>query len=93
MELESKLAYDEPPAWYYPIQQSLGAALLRNGQATQAEAVFREALERRPRDGRLLFGLWESLKSQKRDREAVFVEQEFRTAWKDATVTLRLEDL
>ena len=76
-----------------PIQQSLGAALLRNGQATQAEAVFREALERRPRDGRLLFGLWESLKSQKRDREAVFVEQEFRTAWKDATVTLRLEDL
>jgi len=93
VELESKLAYDEPPAWYYPIQQSLGAALLRNGQATQAEAVFREALERRPRDGRLLFGLWESLKSQKRDREAVFVEQEFRTAWKDATVTLRLEDL
>jgi len=47
----------------------------------------------RPRDGRLLFGLWQSLLAQKRDNEAVLVAQQFQAAWKDATVQRRLEDL
>jgi tetratricopeptide (TPR) repeat protein len=93
VELESTIQYDEPPAWFYPVRQSLAAALLRNGQAKAAEAVFREAIDLRPRDGRLLFGLWQSLLAQKRDNEAALVEQQFNTAWKDATVQLRLEDL
>lgn len=91
--LEAAIQYDEPPAWHYPIRQSLGAALLRSGNAAEAEKVFREAIAKRPRDGRLLFGLWQSLLAQKRDNEAKFVEQQFRTAWKDATVELRVEDL
>jgi Flp pilus assembly protein TadD len=91
--LESTIQYDEPPAWHYPIRQSLGAALLRTGNAAEAEKVFREAIAKRPRDGRLLFGLWQSLLAQKRDNEAKFVEQQFRTAWKDATAELRVEDL
>jgi tetratricopeptide (TPR) repeat protein len=93
VELESTLQYDEPPPWFYPVRESLGAALLRNGQAKEAEAVFRAAMEKRPRDGRLLFGLWQSLLAQKRNNDAVLVEQQFHTAWKDATVQLRLEDL
>jgi Flp pilus assembly protein TadD len=91
--LEATIQYDEPPAWHYPIRQSLGAALLRNGNAVEAEKVFREAIAKRPRDGRLLYGLWQSLIAQKRDNEAKFVEQQFRTAWKDATVELTVEDL
>lgn len=91
--LEAAIQYDEPPAWHYPIRQSLGAALLRSGNAAEAEKVFREAIAKRPRDGRLLFGLWQSLLAQKRDNEAKFVEQQFRTAWKDATVELKVEDL
>jgi tetratricopeptide (TPR) repeat protein len=91
--LESKVQYDEPPAWFYPVRQSLAAALLRNGQSKQAEDVFREALAKRPRDGRLLFGLWQSLTAQKRDNEAALVELEFNAAWKTATVKLSLEDL
>jgi tetratricopeptide (TPR) repeat protein len=93
VELESLIQYDEPPAWFYPVRQSLGAALLSNGQAKEAEAVFRETIEKRPRDGRLLFGLWQSLIAQKRNNEAALVEQQFNTAWKDATVKLRIEDL
>ena len=93
VELESTLQYDEPPAWFYPVRQSLAAALLRNGQAKEAEAVFREAIDSRPRDGRLLFGLWQSLLAQQRKDAAVLVEQQFHAAWKDATVPLRLEDL
>jgi tetratricopeptide (TPR) repeat protein len=93
VELESTIQYDEPPAWFYPVRQSLGATLLQSGQAKQAESVFREALEKGPRDGRLLFGLWRTLIAQKRDDEAALVAQQFNTAWKDATVKLRIEDL
>jgi tetratricopeptide (TPR) repeat protein len=93
VELESTLQYDEPPPWFYPVRESLGAALLRDGQAREAEVVFRAAMEKRPRDGRLLFGLWQSLLAQKRESEAVLVEQQFHAAWKDATVQLHIEDL
>ena len=91
--LEKAIQYDEPPAWHYPVRQSLGAALLRTGRPGEAEKVFREAMESRPRDGRLLFGLWQSLLAQKRDAEAALVEQQFRAAWKDATAPLTIEDL
>lgn len=93
IERESAIQYDEPPAWFYPVRQSLAGALLRAGHAGEAETVFREALEKYPRDGRLLFGLWQSLRAQGRDDEAAFVEQQFRAAWRDATVPLRIEDL
>src|SRR5436190_204492 len=63
---QDALAYDEPPAWYYPVRESLGAALLANGRGAEAEAVFREDLKRNARNGRSLFGLMESLKAQKK---------------------------
>jgi tetratricopeptide (TPR) repeat protein len=93
IELEAKIQYDEPPAWFYPVRQSLAAALLRSGKPKEAEAVFRQAIAKQPRDGRLLFGLWQSLVAQKRESEAALVEQQFNAAWKDATVKLTIEDL
>jgi tetratricopeptide (TPR) repeat protein len=93
VEVESTIQYDEPPPWIYPVRQSLAVALLRNGQAKEAESVFREAMEKRPRDGRLLFGLQQSLLAQGRNDEAALVEAQFNTAWKDATVKLGIEDL
>jgi tetratricopeptide (TPR) repeat protein len=93
VKLEAKIQYDEPPAWFYPVRQSLAGALLRNGRAKEAETVFRRAIQQHPRDGRLLFGLWQSLTTQKRDNEAMLVEQQFKVAWKDATVKLSVEDL
>ena len=87
------IQYDEPPAWFYTVRQSLGAALLRAGAHTEAEQVFREALATHPRDGRLLYGLWQTLLAQGRDSEAVLVEQQFKDAWADATSPLTLDDL
>ncbi len=86
------LAYDEPPAWYYPVRESLGGALLRAGQAAEAEAVFRENLKQYPRHGRSLFGLMESLKAQKKITDAEWVRREFEGAWKQSQVRLRIED-
>jgi tetratricopeptide (TPR) repeat protein len=91
--LEAELLYDEPPAWLYPVNQSLGAALLAAGQPAAAEKVFRDTLATRPRDGRLLFGLWQSLVAQQRDSEAILVRQQHEEAWKSATVKLTVGDL
>jgi hypothetical protein len=93
VEAESRIQYDEPPPWFYPVRQSLAAAMLRSGDAPGAEAVFRNTLAKHPRDGRLLFGLWMSLLAQDRASDAALVETQFRAAWKDATAELRLEDL
>jgi len=91
--LDAKIAYDEPPAWFYPVSQSLGAELLRAGRPADAEKVFRDLLETRPRDGRLLYGLWQSLLAQKRDSEAILVQTQYEDAWKNATVKLTVDDL
>jgi tetratricopeptide (TPR) repeat protein len=93
VELEAAVQYDEPPAWFYPVRQSLAAALLRNGRAKEAESVFREAIAKQPRDGRLLFGLWQSLVAQKRDSEAAVVERQFEAVWQGGTAKLAIEDL
>jgi tetratricopeptide (TPR) repeat protein len=93
VQLESALQYDEPPAWFYTVRQSLGAALLRAGNEAEAERVFREALETRPRDGRLLYGLWQVLLAQGRSSEAVLVQEQFGRAWVAATTRLTLDDL
>ena len=93
VELEAALAYDEPPAWFYTVRQSLGAALLRAGNHVEAERVFREALATHPRDGRLLYGLWQTLLAQGRSNEAVLVQEQFGRAWAQATTQLTLDAL
>ena len=93
VDLQDALIYDEPPPWYYPVRESLGAALLRAGRAAEAEEVLREGLRRTPRNGRILFALMESLKAQGKTHAAALVRQEFEAAWSRADVKLRLEEL
>jgi tetratricopeptide (TPR) repeat protein len=93
VDAEDALSYDEPPPWYYPVRESLGAALFLDGQAEEADKVFREDLRRNPRNPRSLFGLWESLKAQKKGVGSEWVRREFQEAWKDADVEIRMEDL
>jgi len=89
---EDTLKYDEPPDWFYPTRESLGAALLLNGRAADAERVFRADLDRNPRNGRSLFGLWKALEAQKKTEAARIVEAQFHSAWTRADVQLRLGD-
>jgi Flp pilus assembly protein TadD len=90
--LEDALKYGEPADWYYPLRESLGAALLQNRQYDAAEKVFREDLRRNRRNGRSLFGLLESLKAQGNDDDAAWVKLELEQAWNKG-VPLRLGDL
>ena len=93
VQIQDGLNYGEPPEWFYPVRESLGAALLQSGKAEEAETVFRADLERNPRNPRSLFGLWKSLEAQKRTSDAEWVKREFEEAWKNADGKLKLEDL
>jgi len=88
-----KLPYDEPPIFFYPVRESLGAALLLNGKAEEAERVFRVDLARHPQNARSLFGLHESLVKQGKNADAEWVQRAFDEAWKDADTTLTIEAL
>jgi tetratricopeptide (TPR) repeat protein len=90
---QDTLKYDEPPDWYYPVRESLGAVLLLNGNAAEAEKVFRDDLERNPRNPRSLFGLSEALRAQNRAYDAQFVERQFQTNWKGGETKLKIVDL
>ena len=85
---EDALNYDEPPGWYLPSRNLLGAALLRAGDLPAAEQIFRDELAIHAESGRALFGLRAALVGQGRDREALAVQKRFDRAWRAADVAL-----
>lgn len=89
---QDALAYDDPPAWYHPLRETLGAALLAAGRAKEAARVFRADLERHPGNGRSLWGLWQSLEASGRSDAADKTRAEFEKAWRDADVPVKLGD-
>ena len=91
--IQDTLKYGEPPDWFFPVRESLGAALLLNGDAAGAEKVFRADLDRNLRNPRSLWGLRQALLQQKRDYDAGFVQKQFDAAWKGGTQALKLDDL
>ena len=88
VRLQDELAYAEPPAWYFPQRQALGAVLLEAGRPREAEQTYREDLERNPRNGWSLFGLAQSMRQQGRTSDAILVERGFAAAWEHADVKL-----
>jgi tetratricopeptide (TPR) repeat protein len=80
--------FTEPPPWYFPVRQALGAVLLRSGRAVDAERVYLEDLRRNPGNGWSLCGLALSLRAQGKTAEADKVAEQFRQAWAQADVTL-----
>jgi tetratricopeptide (TPR) repeat protein len=86
--IQDSLKYGEPPDWFFPVRETLGAALYMNGDAAGAEKTFRADLEKNPRNPRSLFGLEQALKAQGRDYDAGFIDKQFQTSWKGQALTL-----
>ena len=86
--LQDALPYTEPPFWYYPTRQSLGAALLASGQVAEARAVFERDLQQYPMNGWSMFGLAEALRRQGDDAGAGKVAARFDAVWQFADVEL-----
>jgi len=86
--MQDALPYTEPPFWYYPTRQSLGAALLADGRAAEAQLVFEADLEQYPMNGWSLYGLTEALTAQGLTAPAEAARQRFETVWQFSDVTL-----
>jgi len=80
--LEDRSGYSEPPAFWYPVRETLGGAYFRAGRYAEAERTFRADLVRDPKNPRSLFGLAQSLVHEGRPDEARDVRARFIAAWK-----------
>jgi tetratricopeptide (TPR) repeat protein len=93
LAIQDRLIYSEPPFWYYPVGQSLGAVLLQLGELSAAEDAFRASLARAPNNGWALFGLSEVYRRMGRADAAAEVMRRFDDAWAGERGTLTLERL
>jgi hypothetical protein len=79
--IEDTLAYMEPPYWYYPIRQSLGAVYLRQGKLDAAEKALRDSLARVRSNGWALAGLAEVYKRKGDAKAEATARQAYARAW------------
>ena len=89
IEKEDGLIYSEPRAWHMPVRHTLGAILLENDWAAEAEQVYRDALEDLPNQGWAWFGLMQALEAQKKTAQAQEARREFDRYWVRADTWLR----
>lgn len=86
--IENGLLYQEPPDWYHPSRQILGAILLDAKKPAEAQQAFEQDLAIYPSNGWSLFGLHQSLLMQNKKSEAAEIKKEFDKAFAKADVKL-----
>ncbi len=91
--IEDKLPYMEPPYWYYPVRQSLGAALYRMGRHAEAREAFLAALARSPNNGSALYGLAATERALGKGAEAAAASAALDRAWLGDRKWLRMDRL
>lgn len=91
--IEDTLRYMEPPFWYYPVKQSLGAALYATGDYEGAKQAFLEALAAAPNNGWALYGLMTTQHAMGDHMGAKATEAAFEQAWAGDPRWLNMERL
>ena len=86
-----KIMYMEPRYWPDNVRACLGAALMHEGEAEEALAVFEEDLStsKTPRNGWALKGKVLALRALGRDEEADRAVEDFEKAWQFSDVDLQ----
>jgi tetratricopeptide (TPR) repeat protein len=92
-ELQDALPYTEPPYWYYPIRQSLAAAMLQAGRHAEAQKQFERALKRAPANGWSYYGLAELHKSRGDAAAARKAEADLAKTWIGDRKLLQISNL
>ncbi|MFL6777006.1 MAG: tetratricopeptide repeat protein [Sphingomicrobium sp.] len=91
--LEEKIPYMEPPFWYYPVHQSLGAALFKAGRYAEAREAFTKALAEAPNNGWALYGLAQTNRATGLKAEAAAANAALKREWAGDARWLRMERL
>ena len=93
IEIEGRLPYQEPTYWYFPVKQSLGAALFQARRYSDASDAFRGALAQTPNNGWALYGLGRSEAAQGHKLEAAAADRALSKAWLGNKRWLRMDRL
>ena len=91
--IQDQLSYMEPAHWYYPVRQSLGAALIMAGDLDRAEQTLRTSLARTPNNGWALYGLKELYQKRGDRTSARATEKLLANAWAGEPTMLSLPRL
>jgi tetratricopeptide (TPR) repeat protein len=91
--IQDTLPYMEPPYWYFPVRQTLGAVLLLKGDAQRARDAFRESLAKTPNNAWSLYGLKTTFEKQGMAAEAREAEKYLSRAWSGDRKRLDLQRL
>jgi tetratricopeptide (TPR) repeat protein len=90
---EDTIPYMEPPFWYYPVRQSLGAALLKSGDPQSAQKEFKAALERSRGSAWALYGLEQAAKASGDTEGESKAAADLAKSWRGDPGLLSLEKL
>ena len=88
IQLQDSLNYTEPPDWSQSMRLYLGAVLLDAGRAVEAEEVYRKDLEWNRQNAWTTFGLSQALEAQGKTQEAIIVERQFQSFFRNADVEI-----
>jgi tetratricopeptide (TPR) repeat protein len=91
LAIDNRIPYMEPPWWYYPVSQSLGAALYRAGKYEEARQAFTAALAKYPNKGWALYGLSLAERAQGRPAQAAAARAALNRAWMGDPRWLKME--
>jgi tetratricopeptide (TPR) repeat protein len=91
--LQDSLSYMEPPYWYYPVRQSLAAALVQAKRYDAAEEQFRRSLMRAPNNAWSYYGLVELHKARGDQMAMGKAEELLNKTWTGDRQLLRLSNL
>ncbi len=84
VKTQDALQYTEPPYWYFPVRQSLGAAYLRAKRPADAQRMFEADLAYFKNNGWSLWGLGEAIAAQGKD--AATTREAQKVAWQYADI-------
>ena len=88
IQYQDSLNYTEPPDWSQSMRLYLGAVLLEAGRAAEAEAVYRKDLIWNQQNGWTTFGLVQALEAQGKTQEAIVVERQFQSYFRNSDVEI-----
>jgi tetratricopeptide (TPR) repeat protein len=91
--LQDTINYMEPPYWYYPIRQSLGAVYLTAGRTDDALQAFKASLITAPNNAWSLYGLEQAYKVKGDTAAAGYTADLLESAWIDRGTELNLDQL
>ena len=93
VEMQDKIAYTEPPYWYYPARQTLASMVLKSGDAERAEQLFMETLVKSPNNAWAYYGLSEAFKAQGDKSGGKMAQRLMKQSWAGDKNALSLDRL